>query len=106
MLGALLGSLTGKLVGSVLQDTLGASAAALADELARYERYAFSRLDEEFRALIGQLDAWFGNLERLTEKAFDQHANTALRLASSVRIGVPDAKILRTTDDLDAFMQE
>ncbi len=110
MLGALLGSLTGKLVASALKDGLGESAAALAARLAEYERDAIEQLDEECRALVQRLDAWFGNLERLAETAFDPETNTALRLKASIRIartlGVPEDRVLRTTSDLDAFMQE
>ena len=110
MLGALLGSLTGKLVASALKDGLGESAAALAVRLAEYERDAIEQLDEECRALVQRLDAWFGNLERLAETAFDPETNTALRLKASIRIartlGVPEDRVLRTTSDLDAFMQE
>ena len=108
MLGALLGSLAGTLVASALKDGLGESASALAARLAEYERKAHAQLDEEYRALVQQLDAWFGNLERLAARAFDVESNTTLLEASILAaeaVGVPEQRILRTTGDVDAFMQ-
>ena len=109
LLGALLGGLAGKLVTSALKDGLRESESALIASLAEYERYAFGQLDEEFRAVMQRLDAWFGNLERLAVTAFDPEVNHEL-LRASVRmaktVGVHDALILRTTDDLDTFMQK
>ena len=109
LLGALLGGLAGKLVTSALKDGLRESESALLSSLAEYERYAFGQLDEEFRAVMQRLDAWFGNLERLALTAFDPEVNHEL-LRASVRmaktVGVRDALILRTTDDLDTFMQK
>ncbi len=110
MLGALLGSLAGRLVASALGDGLGESASALAARLAEYERDAFGQLDEEYRAVVLRLDAWFGNLEHLAATAFDPETNTTLRLKASIRVagtlGVREDRILRTTGDLDAFMRE
>ncbi len=110
MLGALLGSLAGRLVASALKDGLGESESALAATLAEYERDAFEQLNEEYRALVQRLDAWFGNLERLAAIAFDLEGNTTLRLAASVQaaeaVGVPAPRIIRTTGDLDALIEE
>ncbi len=109
VLGALLGSLGGKLVASALKDGLGESASELTARLAEYERDAYKQLDEEHRAVVQRLDAWFGNLERLTAAAFDVKSNAKL-LAASVRsaeaVGVPEESILRTTGDVDAFIRE
>ena len=108
MLGALLGSLAGKLVASALKDALGESASALSAKLAEYERDALEQLDEEQRALVQRLDAWFGNLERLAANAFDPECNTRL-LEASIRAaktaGVPEDSIIYTTGDVDAFIQ-
>ena len=110
LLGALIGSLAGKFVGSALKDGLGKSASALTARLAKYERYALGQLDKEFRAFMQQLDARFENLERLAGVAFDQSVNASLRLQASIvfaeTVGVPDARILRTTGDLDILMTE
>ncbi len=108
MLGALLGSLAGKLVASALKDGLGESASALSEKLAEYERHALKQLDEEQRNLMQRLDAWFGNLERLAATAFDLESNARL-LEASVQaakiVGVPEKRILRTTGDVDAYIQ-
>lgn len=109
MLGALVGVLAGKIVASALKDGLGESASDLAARLAEYERDALDQLDEEYRALVQRLDAWFGNLEQLAAAAFDPERNATLRLDASVQaaetVGVPAHRILRTTRDLDAYMQ-
>ena len=109
MLGALLGSLAGRIVASALKDGLGESASALAARLADYEQSAFEQLDEEYRALVQRLDAWFGNLACLAAIAFDMERNTTLRLQASIQVaeacGVPEERILRTTSDVDAFIK-
>ncbi len=59
-------------------------------------------------ASIQRLDAWFGNLERLAATAFDPEINTRLLEASvqaAKTVGVPEEGILRTTGDVDAFIQ-
>lgn len=108
MLGALLGSLAGRLVASALKDGLEDSASALAARLAEYERNAYGQLDEEYRALVQRLDAWFSDLERLAATAFDLESNATLLEASiqaAEAVGVRDEHILRTTDDVDAFIR-
>ena len=108
LLGALLGSLAGQIVASALRDGLGQSASALTARLDAYERYARAQLDAEYGALVQRLDAWFGSLERLAATAFDVECNRTL-LDASVRVaeavGVPEERILRTTRDVDAFIQ-
>lgn len=110
LLGALMGGLAGKLVGCALKDGLGKSESALTARLDEYQRYALERLDTECSTVFQQLDTRFGNLERMAGVAFDQSANTELRLRASVEfaqsVGVPDARILRTTADVDAYMKE
>ncbi len=109
MLGALLGSLAGKLVASAIKDGLGESASALAARLAEYERNAYGQLDEEYRALLQRLDAWFGDLERLAATAFEVETNTTLLKASVLAaeaVGVRGESILHTADDVDVFMRE
>ena len=108
MLGALLGSLASKLVASALNEGLGESASALATSLAEYERNALEHLDEKYRALVERLDARFGNLEHLAASAFDLENNTTLLEASvqvAETVGVPEERILRTTGDVDDFIQ-
>ena len=50
----------------------------------------------------------FENLERLAEVDFDQSVNASLRLQASIvlaeTVGVPGARILGTTGDLDTLM--
>lgn len=110
VLGALIGSVGGKLVASAIQSGLGDSERALTARLAAYEKSARARLDAQFSAIIQDMDAYFGNLERLAETAFDETVNANLRLQASAEfaesVGVPDYLILRGAEDLDAFMTE
>ena len=110
LLGAFVGSIAGKFVASTITGALGEAESELIARLHAYEQSALARLDETHQAHIQRLDAYFGNLERLAEVAFNNNVNTGLRLDASVRfaerVGVPDNLILRTTDDLDEFMTE
>ena len=106
VLGAFVGSIAGKLVASAITE----AESELVEQLHSYEQSAFAQLDEAHQAYIQRLDAYFGNLRRLADVAFDDTVNTCLRLDASVRfaedVGVPDDLILRTTDDLDTYMLE
>ena len=110
LLGALLGSIAGKFVASAIKDSLGESESELSEQLHAYEEGALSQLDQACQAHVQRLDAYFGNLERLADVAFDNTLNTDLRLYASVgfaeAVGVPDRLILHTTDELDRFLEE
>ena len=109
-LGALIGSVGGKIVASAIKNVISESESELIEQLGAYEKAALARLDSEFQALMQKLDAYFGDLERMAEVAFDSAVNTRLRLDASVRfaetVGVSHDIILHTTDDLDKFMTE
>lgn len=110
ILGALVGSLAGKIVAAAIKDGLGEAESELIARLEAYEKRALEKLDEEFRAFLEKLDAYFGSLERLAKVAFDNTVNTALRMEASIQfaevVGVPEKLILRTTEDLDTLMKE
>ena len=111
VLGAFVGSVAGKLVESALKGSLGEDAEAeLIGRLQAYEATAIDELDESLRAAMHELDASFDRLENLMRVAFDETVNTNMRLATSVVIaecaGVPRDRILRSTGDVDAFMEE
>lgn len=110
LLGALLGSVAGKIVTSAIKDTLGEEESELLARLIAYEKSVVETLDDELQQYIQRLDAYFGNLDRIAQIAFDNTVNTRLRLEASVRfagsVGVADHLVLRTTTDLDAFMHE
>ena len=110
LLGAFIGIIAGKFVTSAITDYLGETESELIAQLQAFEQTALLRLDGAHRAHVQRLNAYFGNLERLAEVAFDSDVNTSLRLAASIRfaeaVGVPDNVILRTTHDLDQFMTE
>ena len=110
MLGAFLGSIAGKIVASAIRDGLGEAESELIERLKTYETEAIGKLDDALRAVIVELDAYFGRLSDLARIAFDKTVNTELRLAASIRIAealeVPDNQILRSNADLDTFMEE
>ena len=110
VLGAFIGSVAGKLVVSAVKDVLGEAESELVERLRKFETVAIQRLDEALRAMLVELDAHFGRLENLARLAFDEGINTELRMAASVRfaeaVDVRSDHIIRSRDDLDAFMQE
>ena len=110
MLGVFVGSLAGKFVASAIKDGLGEAESELIARLEAYEKKALEQLDEEFRAFIKKLDAYFGSLERLAKVAFDDTVNTNLRMKASIQfaeaVGVPDRLILLDTTYLDTFIEE
>ena len=110
MLGAFVGSVAGKIVASAIRDGLGEAESELIKRLKAYEMEAFGKLDDTLRNAMHEIDAYFGRLEDLARVAFDETVNITLRLEASVRIAeavnVPDEQILRSTADLDTFMQK
>lgn len=110
LLGAFIGSVAGKFVASAINQSLGEAESELVEQLHAHERSALAQLDQAYETYVQRLDEYFGNLERLASVAFDEAVNTDLRLGVSVRfaesVGVPAGLILRTTDDLDRFMEK
>lgn len=111
MLGAFVGSVAGKLVESALRGSLGDDTEAeLLERLQAYETEAIDELDESLRAAVRELDVSFVRLDNLMDVAFDETVNTQMRLAASVWVaestGVPADRILRSTGDVDAFMEK
>ena len=110
MLGAFVGSIAGKIVASAIRDGLGEAESELVARLEAYETAAIGKLDDALRAVMDELDAYFGRLSDLARIAFDETVNTKLRLAASIQIAeaveVPDDQILRSNADLDTFMEE
>ena len=110
LLGAFVGSIAGKFVASSITGALGEADSELIAHLHTYEQSALTQLDEAHQAAVRRLDTYFGNLERLSEVAFDHTVNAGLRLEASItfaeRVGVSDELILRTTDDIDKYMAQ
>lgn len=110
MLGAFIGSIAGRIVASALRDGLGKAESELIKRLEAYQAEAVEKLDDALRAVMDELNAYFGQLSDLASLAFDETINTELRLAASVQmaaaIQVPDHQILRSKADLDGFMEE
>ena len=110
MLGAFVGSVAGKIVASAIRDGLREAESELIERLKAYEAEAIGKLDDALRAVMVELDAYFGRLSDLARIAFDETVNTELRLVASIQIAeaveVPDHQILRSKADLDNFMEE
>lgn len=110
VLGAFIGSVAGKLVASAVKDSLGEAESELIERLRQFETAATKRLDDGLRAVMAELDAHFGQLDELARTAFDEGINTELRMAASIRfaeaVDVREDHIIRSHDDLDAFMRE
>ncbi|NJN74783.1 MAG: hypothetical protein HC799_19355 [Limnothrix sp. RL_2_0] len=110
ILGALLGSVAGKLVASALKEGLKNSEQKLVKKLESYINEMTEKLDVQHKKIIAKLSQYFDNLEELIHSAFNEENNTSLRLAASVTLaesmGVDDALILRSIEDIDKFMME
>ena len=89
---------------------MGNAGLELSERIKTYERETVQKLDDTLSATMDELDVYFGRLEDLVRIAFDEKVNTELRLAASIRIAecvdVPSGQILRSTADLNAFMEE
>lgn len=110
LLGGVLGIVAGRIVIALLTRKLETDGAELTARLTDYIRWAMAQLDEQCREIIARLDEHFMELERLTKLAFDPRTNTDLRLRTSAtlarEVSVPDALILDSADEIDAFMTE
>ena len=108
VVGALLGAVVGRFAVGVLRKHVWDTDAALIWRLeARYDDLR-SRLDEELRAEVARFEARFAQVDRMIERAFDPGVNASARLAASadlaVACGVDPDVVLRTVDEVDAFV--
>ena len=109
VLGVVLGSICGNFVASAIRNGLGDDEKALTARLDACEQRARAQLDAEFGAVVQNLEARFGHLERLAQTAFDETVNADLRLAASGEfaelVGVRNDWIVRGADDTDSFIR-
>lgn len=108
-LGAVIGAVSGRVITGLAKRGLERSDGALVRELEERFGARIAAAEAEHQALLKDMLARFDEVGELTALAFDLDRNVALRLRASVELaerhGVPDGLILRTTDDLDAFMK-
>jgi hypothetical protein len=104
ILGGVIGSISGKMMLQLAHGLDAKHVAALKEEIERFN----ASLDATYQRVIAEINAEFDKLGRLTEAAFDFELNQGLMLASSVDLavayGVPQAKILKSVNEVDAFM--
>lgn len=108
ILGALIGSVTAQLVSSHAKSMLEDQQDAFLDRLDAQHEVQRASLNEEHRALLAQFEAEMTRLGDLTSTAFDLDMNAHLLMAASIQLAqahsVPDEEIMRTNDDVDAFI--
>lgn len=102
ILGAVIGSIAGKVLSSCLGNKVRAARARIENRM----QTALDRLDSSFRNKVAALEAKVERLGTLTKIAFDLERNAAL-LTSSVTLareyGVCDARLLKSTSEVDAY---
>lgn len=110
VLGAVVGALAGRVATGTAKWAIENSDVKLARMLEESFAQQLAELNEEHGKLVEEMLAHFDRLGQLTDAAFDLERNVSLRFAASIELaeahGVKDALILRTTNDLDAFMGE
>ena len=109
LLGALVGGIAGRIAASLLRDCFDdCGANELAAKVASHGQANWKQIRNSPDEEIARLDRYFGDLDWLARLAFDPAANAAIRLRTSVDIGrqlnVPEALLLKSTDELDTFM--
>ena len=108
VLGAVIGSSTARLVSMHAKTLLEKEADQLAERIDLQFEQQIASLTREHRLILARLDAKMLRLGDLTSTAFDLNINAHLLLLSSMRLaeahGVPDALIIRSTNDVDAFI--
>ena len=109
ILGALVGSATARVASSAGQKLLKEKAEAFDQRLQRQFQERVEALNIEHEQLLAELEAEMLLLGDLTAAAFDLNMNARLLLLSSIRLAeeheVEPHKIIRTTRDVDAFIQ-
>lgn len=108
VLGALIGTIAGRMVMNFGKQYLGKESEKLKKRLEDYYSQCLSKINLAYREVLTRIIAEYEQLGNLTEAAFDQAKNTALRLQDSVELAeaykVSQVNIIHTVDELDAFM--
>lgn len=108
ILGAVIGSATVRLV-TVHAKHLLQQESDVFDRLLK-ERFQeqVSALEREHRTILDQFNTQLLQLEHLMNRAFDVGINSRMLLLASIDVakayGVPDCKIIRTTEELDNYI--
>lgn len=103
VLGAVIGSIAGSMLANFLGDKNKKTAYMIRKEMNEY----IQQLDNTYKKLVSQILAEFEKLGELTKAAFDIQNNYRLVEASlelAKAYGVKESKMIRTSEDLDAFI--
>lgn len=103
VIGAVIGSIAGKM----LADFATGKTKAITEHMQKQMSDFVKNIDEKTHAIISQINAEFEKIGDLTKAAFDIKRNIDL-LEKSIELarlyGVPENKIMKSENDLDAFM--
>ena len=103
VLGAVIGSIAGSMLANFLGDKNKETAYMIRKEMNEY----IQQLDNTYKKLVSQILAEFEKLGELTKAAFDIQNNYRLVEASlelAKAYGVKESKMIKTSEDLDAFI--
>lgn len=103
VLGAVIGSIAGSMLANFLGDKNKKTAYVIRQEMNEY----IQQLDNTYKKLVSQILAEFEKLGELTKAAFDIQHNYRLVEASlelAKAYGVKESKMIKTSEDLDAFI--
>jgi len=103
VLGAVLGSVAGKLLASFLGKKIRGTQRALDEKLEEFR----AALSAKYQKVMAELEARIAELGELTRAAFDPALNEQLvqtSIALARAHGVPEHRILKSVEDLDAYM--
>jgi hypothetical protein len=108
VLGAVVGTIAGRMVLNFGKQYLGKESEKLQKRLEDHYNQCLTKIERAYQDIVTKIMVHYECLGNLTEAAFDQTKNTALRLQASIELaqayGVSQTKIIRSTDELDAFM--
>lgn len=107
ILGSIIGTVTANLVWGFAKGKLGVREQELKCKLDAYTDSILGKVEQAYQEIIAKINETYSRYHTLIEAAFDVEANSAVLAACSVdlalELGVEDAKILRSDEDLFEF---
>jgi hypothetical protein len=108
ILGATLGAIAGQMVLDFGKPYLGQAAKQLKHKLDADYNHSLAQIERDYQEAVAKIMTKYRQLGDLMEAAFDSGKNSTLRRQASITLArahqVPEAKIIHTLDELDAFI--
>lgn len=107
VIGALVGSLAAKYGVELWKQTLGKQSEELSRKLNEFHNSILIKFDIVFQKYISKIHKYFEKLDLFINNAFNFSLNAQFRFENSIKlatcVGVPEAKILKSVDEVDGF---